>query len=143
MKNLVIGLLIVAIIGGAGRYIYMQNNTISETSTDTNVTITPVIPTPTPSVVETPNPTVSGDITMEISNMQFAQPALEVKRGTKVTWTNKDTAPHDVTSQDTGPLASARLATGDSFSYTFTDVGVFNYYCTLHPMMKATVTVVE
>jgi plastocyanin len=77
-----------------------------------------------------------------IQNFAFAPAALVVKVGTTVTWTNRDTDSHTVTSQNnSGPLASTALSTGQSYSYTFTKPGRYDYLCTIHPFMTATVTV--
>ena len=73
----------------------------------------------------------------------FAFGALSVPAGTKITWTNKDTAPHTVTS-DTGAFDSGvatSLGNGGTFSFTFATAGSFAYHCEIHPSMKATVTV--
>ena len=84
-----------------------------------------------------------GGNTVMIQNFAFAPAALVVKVGTTVTWTNRDTDAHTVTSQggNGGPLASAALSTGQSYSYTFTKPGTYSYLCTIHPFMTATVTV--
>ena len=77
-----------------------------------------------------------------ITNFAFSPAALTVTAGTTVTWTNKDGDAHTVTSQGSGgPLASTALATGQSYSYTFTKPGTYAYLCTIHPFMTATVTV--
>ncbi|WP_152648782.1 cupredoxin domain-containing protein [Streptacidiphilus anmyonensis] len=77
-----------------------------------------------------------------IKNFAFAPAAMTVKVGTTVTWTNQDSDAHTVTSQNnTGPLNSQALNTGQSFSYTFTTPGTYHYLCTIHPFMTATVTV--
>jgi plastocyanin len=79
-----------------------------------------------------------------IKNFAFAPEALTVKVGTTVTWTNQDSDAHTVTSQGSGgPLSSAALATGQSYSYTFTKPGTYSYLCTIHPFMTATVTVTQ
>ena len=84
---------------------------------------------------------VAGDA-VAITGFAFAPAALTVKVGTTVTWTNNDGDAHTVTSQGSGgPLQSAALATGQSFSYTFTTLGTYVYLCTIHPFMTATVTV--
>ncbi|WP_194921484.1 cupredoxin domain-containing protein [Catenulispora rubra] len=77
-----------------------------------------------------------------IMNFAFAPAALTVKAGTTVTWTNKDSDAHTVTSQGSGgPLQSAALSTGQSYTFTFTKPGTYSYLCTIHPFMTATVTV--
>lgn len=84
---------------------------------------------------------VAGD-TVAIKNFAFAPGKLVVKVGTTVTWTNQDTDAHTVTSTGSGgPLKSAALGTGGTFSYTFTKPGTYDYLCTIHPFMTATVTV--
>ncbi|MGW2248804.1 plastocyanin/azurin family copper-binding protein [Kitasatospora sp. NPDC001660] len=78
-----------------------------------------------------------------IQNFAFSPPALTVKVGTKVTWTNTDPDTHTVTSKQGsgGPLQSAALATNDTYSYTFTQPGTYPYFCSIHPFMTATVEV--
>ncbi|HEY5520713.1 MAG TPA: plastocyanin/azurin family copper-binding protein [Candidatus Limnocylindrales bacterium] len=66
---------------------------------------------------------------------------LMITLGTTVTWTNDDPAmPHTVTAVD-GSFDSGQLAAGQSFSFTFDKPGQFDYYCTLHPWMRARVEV--
>lgn len=81
--------------------------------------------------------------TVAIKNFAFAPATLTVKTGTKVTWINQDTDAHTVTSQNGGPLRSAALSTGKSYSYTFTKAGSYAYVCTIHPFMTAKVTVTQ
>jgi plastocyanin len=79
---------------------------------------------------------------VSISGFAFSPASLTVKAGTTVTWTNKDSDAHTVTSQGTGgPLGSVALSTGQSYSFTFTKPGTYAYLCTIHPFMTATVTV--
>jgi plastocyanin len=40
-----------------------------------------------------------------------------------------------------GPFHSPALGTGQSFRYTFTTPGRYDYLCTIHPFMTATVVV--
>jgi len=62
-----------------------------------------------------------------------------VKAGTTVTWVNEDDIPHTVVS--TGHFRSKPLDTGDKFTFTFTTAGSFQYFCSLHPHMQASITV--
>src|SRR6476469_3059836 len=63
-----------------------------------------------------------------IGNFTFNSPALTVKPGTTVTWTNADDIPHTVVSKD-GAFKSKVLDTGDRFSFTFAKSGQFGYFC--------------
>lgn len=77
-----------------------------------------------------------------IANFAFSPATLTVKKGTTVTWTNQDSAPHNVRGTNGGP-SSETLAKGQSYSFTFTTAGTFPYICSIHPNMKATVIVTE
>ena len=95
-----------------------------------------VAPSPTP--VPTP-------AAVAIDIQGFKLPAnTDVAKGTKVTWTNKDTAKHTVTS-GTRPNKDGKfdgqLDAAGTFSFTFTDAGTYSYYCALHSSMNATITV--
>jgi plastocyanin len=94
---------------------------------------------PAPSAADA---TAAGAVQVTIQNYAFAPASLSVAAGTTVVWTNKDTAPHTVTISS-GPVkfSSPNLQTGDSYTYTFTTPGTYNYYCAVHPNMTASVTV--
>lgn len=85
---------------------------------------------------------VMGMSRMNIQNMAFMSPNIQVKVGTTVTWTNQDSVPHSVTFKN-GMKDSGLLYQGQSFSYTFNTPGTYQYYCTVHPYMVASVTVVS
>jgi len=61
----------------------------------------------------------------------FVPWTITVPVGTKVTWVNKSTSAHTVTS-DTDLFSKILGFNADSFSYTFTGKGVFLYHCTPH-----------
>ncbi|MEO5498990.1 MAG: plastocyanin/azurin family copper-binding protein [Candidatus Saccharimonadales bacterium] len=73
------------------------------------------------------------------------QKNITVKKGTTVTWTNDDSAKHDVTpDEETEEFKTSELfGKGETYSVTFNTVGKFSYYCSPHPYMKGTVTVTE
>jgi plastocyanin len=64
-----------------------------------------------------------------------------------VTWTNDDSAAHTVTSTSvpTGAASfdSGNMSPGAAFTYTFTVAGTYQYHCSYHNWMTATVTVVQ
>jgi plastocyanin len=80
------------------------------------------------------------DATVKIDNFTFEPQKLTIKAGTTVTWKNEDDIPHTVASA-TKAFKSKALDTDDSFSFTFTTPGTFEYFCSLHPHMTATIVV--
>jgi plastocyanin len=77
-----------------------------------------------------------------INGFAFRPGTLTVARGTTVEWTNKDDEPHTVTSAG-GPklLKSPALDTGDSFTFTFNEPGIYKYFCSIHAQMQGTIVV--
>jgi nitrite reductase (NO-forming) len=57
-----------------------------------------------------------------------------------ITWTNNDNVAHTVTA-DNGLFDSGLLNQGQTWSYTFTTPGTYQYHCSIHPWMKGTVIV--
>ncbi|MBN9150925.1 MAG: HcpC [Cryobacterium sp.] len=92
--------------------------------------------------------------------LKFMPKDLTVKVGTTVTWQNGEAIGHTVTSGAWGEVNEAtgvrgtqtpdgrfdhalapKGQEGDTFSFTFTEPGVYPYYCKPHLTMNATVTV--
>jgi amicyanin len=79
-------------------------------------------------------------VTVKIDNFTFEPDKLTVKVGTTVTWINEDDIPHTVVATNKA-FRSKALDTDDKFSFTFTTPGSYEYFCSLHPHMKAMVVV--
>jgi plastocyanin len=95
---------------------------------------------------------------VNLSSLMFNPATTTVEVGTTVTWRNDEPITHTVTSgrfegidETTGLRAAqypdgtfeAKLAgKGKTFSYTFTKVGSYTYYCDIHQGMNATIQVV-
>lgn len=77
---------------------------------------------------------------VHIDNFTFTPQTLTVERGTKVTWTNRDDVPHTVKSTEKKFL-SKTLDTDDTFSFTFTEPGTYDYFCTVHSHMTGKIVV--
>ena len=75
-----------------------------------------------------------------INDFTFSPKELTVAVGTTVKWINHDDIPHTVVDADK-LFRSKALDTDDAFSYTFTSVGAFDYFCGLHPHMVGKVIV--
>jgi len=84
--------------------------------------------------------TGKAEVQIQIENFVFSPADITVAAGTRVTWINKDEAPHTATSVDK-KFNSGGLDTDDKFSFVFNDKGEYPYICTLHPQMKATIKV--
>src|ERR1700693_5825032 len=75
-----------------------------------------------------------------IDNFTFKPDTITVPVGTTVVWENDDNIVHTVVSRD-GAFRSPALDTENKFSFAFDKTGTFEYFCSLHPYMKAKVVV--
>jgi len=79
---------------------------------------------------------------VNIQGMAFSPGSLTVAAGTKVTWTNKDSAPHTVTSTGSPSFTSSgTLSQNGTYSFTFVTAGTYTYICSIHPSMQGTIIV--
>src|SRR4030095_4025264 len=82
------------------------------------------------------------DAQVVIEKMAYKPASITVTKGTKVTWTDKQSfIPHDVVSDKNDLFDSGNMYKNDTFSYTFNDAGTFTYYCSHHKKMHGTVIV--
>jgi plastocyanin len=80
----------------------------------------------------------AGGGTVRMAGLAFAPGTLTVARGATVVFDNDDTAPHTVTARS-GGIDSGVLDPGRQFSAAVTDG--FDYFCSIHPSMTATIAV--
>ena len=70
---------------------------------------------------------------------------IVIKQGGSVTWVNEDVAFHSVTSgyydEPSEIFDSGYLDPEESFTFIFENIGIYDYFCTLHPWMKGQVIV--
>jgi plastocyanin len=78
--------------------------------------------------------------TVWITRAGFQPTPLSIKAGEKVTWTNRDSANHQIVSDD-GSFSSPVLARGRSFTRTFDAGGTVGYHDGLQPALKGSVVV--
>jgi plastocyanin len=91
---------------------------------------------------QTPVVSAASQMTVENRDFDFFPRELTVKTGTAVTWVNRDAAPHDAT-DEAGGWGTGTLNQGESATLTFDSPGAYRYFCTIHPNMRATLTVAE
>lgn len=76
---------------------------------------------------------------VKIENFAFNPKNATILAGNTVVWTNNDEVTHDIT-MDNG-LFDHDLNPGESFSYTFTEKGIYPYHCDIHTSMTGTIIV--
>ncbi len=126
MRGAIIGI-IIAIILIAGVVMYNQSNK-------------EVIPKGTSlNIVDDP----SSEKSIDITGFAFTQETLTIKKGEKVTWTNKDSAKHTITSVSGSELNSETLNKDQTYSHIFTQTGTYEYKCNFHDSMTGKIIVTE
>ena len=82
----------------------------------------------------------AADFAIKIDNFVFTPDMADIPAGTTVVWTNDDDIPHTVADVKR-TFKSKAMDTGETFSFTFTTPGTYDYFCSLHPHMKAKIVV--
>jgi plastocyanin len=82
----------------------------------------------------------AADAMVVMKNFDFSPMYITVPVGGTVTWKNMDGEPHTVASAD-GLFRSPALDQNDIFQFKFDHPGVYKYICSIHPKMRATITV--
>ena len=77
---------------------------------------------------------------VKIDATRFEPATLTVAAGDTVIWSNADLFPHTVTSP-IGVFDSKEIKPGKSWKYVVPRKGLFEYICSLHPTMKASLRV--
>jgi plastocyanin len=141
------------VIGPANPALFssIQNATITQSMT-MNMSTTTAESTTNSSQAGTSNATVY------IVNFAYSPADITVAAGTTVTWVNQDSVGHTVTEGDpnsptpanirvfdsSGEAVTGKVSliqSGESWSYTFTTPGTYEYYCIVHPYMIGHITV--
>ena len=145
-SGVIIGIVIVLALLVGGFFLFQSDKkeVIEQETTETeNQVIVEEVEEETPPLEQNTNqqiPIIPTTHNVEIIN--FKLPSITIKVGDTITWTNKDSAAHTATSLDNPKVFdSDRLDTGDTFSFTFTKTGSFNYFCEIHPSMKGAITI--
>lgn len=100
-------------------------------------------PAPSGPAPSGPAPSGSAGSTADLVNIQnfaFNPNTLTVSPGTAVTWKFDDSTDHTVVADDNS-FASKPMGNGQTYSHTFATAGNLAYHCSIHPFMKASVTV--
>lgn len=130
-----------------------QGQGAEETAVPTNTAAAETAePTGEPEPAAAPTATITGkesDLTeiVDIKLFLYQPKAITVTVGTAVTWINHDDIQHSVTNgtpELTGEaFDSDFFFLDDSYTFTFSEPGTYQYYCKRHNHMKGTIEVVE
>lgn len=91
-----------------------------------------------PGTLAAPRP---GPGIVSIADFKFGPETVAVAANTPITWHNADGSPHQVTITGAKPQRSAVILKGQTVQLTFSEPGVYNYICGLHPAMKGKIEV--
>lgn len=142
-KPIVWIILAILVIGGIGYAVTRDDdpetpaNTTTEQHQDSTAT--------TEADEQAPAETAEATSTVTIESFAYSPKKITVKKGTTVTWTNKDSVAHTVTPDTPSAdfTASNLLEKDQTYSFTFNKAGTYTYHCQPHPNMTATVEVTE
>lgn len=95
-----------------------------------------------PSGATQPAAATGSSLTVRIDGCTFLPAIDRVEVGTRVTFANTSGTPHDVSGADYA-WRSPTLEPGDTYSWTFNELGLHPYSCSLHPGMAGLVEVVS
>ncbi len=120
--SLILILLLAFAVIGFSIYDYLNKEEVTQEKTTEEVS-----EKPSEAVVEEPKPLSSNEVLIQIFRNEFDKPEITIETGTKVIWKNMDTRRHMITNKRIGLFRTLRksLEYGDTFEYTFNDVGVY------------------
>jgi len=131
MNNKFLIFIIIVLVIGAGIFYFPKHKKINVVQTETKTTET------ASSTVATSSQTHN----ISIENFAYSQKELVINKGDTVIWKNIDRVPHDVVGTTFTELKGPIMGYGLTYSFTFNEPGTYNYFCSLHPSMKAVVIV--
>jgi plastocyanin len=148
MNKTLLGVIAAIIVVAGVGFVLMNKADKSVPATNTTQTTTTRPAEETETNNQTPANTASEAklaATVNIQDMAFTPQKVTIKKGGTVTWTNQDSDRHDVTpdNESSGFTGSELLDKGESYEFTFNEVGSYSYHCSPHPQMTGTVEVVE
>lgn len=137
-----------AVVGGASFYIFglaTPKSSSSQTGNSTNTTSgTKASQPPLSNLSQIVKVSILPGASAQ-GNPNYDPKSLNVKKGVGIQWTNNDNLPHTVTSfKDAGKsFDSSIIKSKDTFTLDTTKLSnnEYDYFCTIHPFMKAKFTI--
>lgn len=142
MSRLGLTILVAILLAGcAGSWDPSPTTSNAASSSSTSTQTTPPTSTTT---VPPPPPPPQGEPSFEavaIIAGAYEPPQITVDAGSIVTWSNRDGAPHTVTSDEAGGPLDGNLPVGGTYQKKFETPGTFQYHCEFHNGMAGQVLV--
>lgn len=146
MNKKVLGLIVtVVVVLAIGGLLLVSGGDDNQSATPSNQSSTESSETHSDGGASQDEAGVAETETVNIQDSAYSPANIRVKKGATVTWTNQDSIQHDIMPDEESDnfKASELLSQGESYSFTFNEVGTYTYHCTPHPFMKGSVEVVE
>jgi plastocyanin len=154
-KALITGIIVVVVV--VGGVLFLQNKAGAPTNETENVTPNPT-PSPTPSPTETPSqspsptptPTSTAPVEIVYTDNGYSPAEVTIKKGQTVTFKNSSTktmwpasAPHPTHTDYAAFDPKKAIAMGESWSFTFDQVGAWAFHDHLNSTKFGKITVTE
>jgi plastocyanin len=94
-----------------------------------------------PSTVAAAPVSAAAQQAVAIRNFSFMPRRLTVKKGARITISNRDTTAHTATSDDGSSFDTGSIDPGSSSTITLNTAGRVTYHCSIHPFMHGTIIV--
>jgi plastocyanin len=115
-----------------------STGTTVSASTSATTGTTASATTGTTATSSTGTTTGTAPVQVDARNLAFSPAGASVQVGQSVTWTNRDTVDHTVTSgapRSPDGRFDQLLHPGESFTFAFTQAGTYSYFCRIHVNM--------
>jgi plastocyanin len=83
--------------------------------------------------------TASKSVTVTIKGFKFKPGTIDIGKGDRVVWVNRDGVKHDATRG--GSFTTGKIKPGAAVAVRFGAKGTYRYHCTLHPEMIGKIVV--
>lgn len=145
------GLVIMLVVAACGS----SPATSSPTQSATQAPPPTTAPTAAPTTAATAAPTVAATcqdvtdsgaattISADVALFAWTPSTIEAKVGDVITWTNADSAPHGLVTEDRSCRTASNMGRGQSRSLQFSVAGEYPFRCTVHPDMTGTLIITE
>jgi plastocyanin len=148
-KYIIIAIVVIVLLGGG--FFLMKGNSTTQQTPSTQTTQKNSQPS---SMKAQPTNAISGSAeganAVNYTANGFEPNSITIKAGQSVTWTNKDSDevwvasnPHPTHTDYPGFDELKSMATGQTYSFTFTKVGQWGYHNHLNPSQHGTVVVTQ